>query len=240
MARKVFRSRGSEFQELVGYLDQIRKYPPLSREDENRLAVRAKKGNRAAAELLCKHNLAFVVSIAKKYMGHGARLEDIIQEGNLGLLKAVERFEPQRGNRFSTYAIWWIRAYVRRYVRDTQSTVRQPGDSLSDRPRDISLETEIDDDGDITLGDRMAGTAPGADEDYMTEELREAVREALGKARERLGGLGWDIVRFRLAHHEPKTLQQIGSRWGLSRERVRQVEASTKKFLKSYLSKVAA
>lgn len=234
------RPRSSEFQELGVYLDHIRRFPPLTREDEHKLAVRVQKGDTKAADLLANHNLALVVSVAKRYMGHGVRVEDIIQEGNVGLLKAVERFEPARGTRFSTYAIWWIRAYVRRYVREAQSTVHVPGDTLGDRPRDLSLEQSIDAEGELTLGDRMAGTEPAADELFLAEELRQGVQDALLSVRKRLGGLGWDIVRWRLSAHEPRTLQQIGERWGLSRERVRQVEQSTKRFLKGYLSKIAA
>lgn len=239
LAKKV-QVRSSEFAELSPYLDQIRQYPPLTREEEQALAKRARRGDKRAQELLTKHNLALVVSVAKKYMGHAVRLEDIIQEGNVGLLKAVERFEPSRGTRFSTYAIWWIRAYVRRFVREQQSAVHVPGDSLGDRPRDLSLEAAMDEDGELTLGDRMASTGPSADEQFLEEELKAGVQQALLAVRKRLGGLGWDIVRWRLSAHDPRTLQEIGERWGLSRERVRQVEQSTKRFLRGYLAKVAA
>ena len=103
--------RGSrEFEELAPYLKAVRDFPPLTREDEHALAVRARKGEVRAKQKLVRHNLAFVVAIARKQRRGTVRLDDLIQEGNVGLMRAVEKFDPHAGTRFSTYAVWWIRA----------------------------------------------------------------------------------------------------------------------------------
>ena len=100
--------RGSkEFEELAPYLKAVRDYPPLTRDEEHALAVRARKGEVSAKQKLVRHNLAFVVAIARKQRRGTVRLDDLIQEGNVGLMRAVEKFDPHAGTRFSTYAVWW-------------------------------------------------------------------------------------------------------------------------------------
>jgi len=230
----------SEFETVSKYLEGLKGFPPLTRESEHELALRVKKGEKAARELLVRHNLAFVVAISRKYLGRGARLEDLIQEGNIGLLKAVEHFDPHKGTRFSTYAIWWIRAYIQKYLKDVRSSVR--GGESEDRvfQRDLSLDAVIDDDGETTHLDRLESDLPGPEALALTEENNRDVREALKRVHKRLGDLGWDIVNERLEQDNPKTLEELGKRFGVSRERVRQVEMRTRSFLQRYLSAFAA
>src|SRR5580704_7220749 len=100
----------SEFEELSPYLNQLSHSRVLTREEEVQLSREARKGSVRAREQLVQHNLPFVVAVAKKHMGRGVRLDDLIQEGNVGLLKSIEHVDPEKGNRFATYAVWWIRA----------------------------------------------------------------------------------------------------------------------------------
>lgn len=108
------------------YLKEIRRFPLLSREEEIELAQRAERGDQEAKEKLINANLKLVVSIAKNYQGHGIPLLDLIQEGNLGLLKTIERFEWQKGYKFSTYATWWIRQRITRLIFNNSHTIRIP------------------------------------------------------------------------------------------------------------------
>jgi RNA polymerase primary sigma factor len=229
--------RGSEgFEELALYLRAARNYAPLTREDEHVLGVRARKGEVAARQKLVHHNLAFVVAIARKQRRGTLRLEDLIQEGNVGLMRAVERFDPDAGNRFSTYAVWWIRAYIGKYLRDARSAVR-PRSGRVAQP-DLSLDSE-DEEGGLSHLECMEDAGPGPENRYLSAEGDGEVRDALRKVRKRIGELGWDIIHDRLAQDTPKTLEDIGKRWGVSRERVRQVERKTKEFLHRHLEPCA-
>ncbi len=226
--------RGSkEFDELAPYLKAVRDFPPLSREEEHRCALRARRGEVAAKQLLVRHNLAFVVAIARKQRRGTVRLDDLIQEGNVGLMRAVEKFDPDAGTRFSTYAVWWIRAYVGKYLKEARSTVRPQSGTVA-QP-DLSLDSSIDEDGDSTHLDRIEDAGPGPEAADLQAAGDHDVRDALGKGRKRIGELGWDIVHNRLQQDQPRTLEEIGKRWGVSRERVRQVELKTKQFLQRYL-----
>jgi RNA polymerase primary sigma factor len=230
----------SEFESVSRYLDGLKGFPPLTREAEHELALRVKKGESAARELLVRHNLAFVVAISRKYLGRGARLEDLIQEGNIGLLKAIEHFDAFKGTRFSTYAIWWIRAYIQKYLKDVRSSVRGGESENRVFQRDLSLDSLVDDDGETTHLERLESDAPGPEVMALQEQSDRNVRDALGKVHKRLGDLGWDIVNERLEQDSPKTLEELGKRFGVSRERVRQVEMRTRSFLARYLSQFAA
>jgi RNA polymerase primary sigma factor len=210
----------------------------LSRDDELVLARRMTQGDLAARDELVRHNLPFVVSIAKKYRGQGARLDDLVQVGNLGLLKATESFDPEKGNRFVTYAVWWIRAYVSRFRKDNRSEVRG-GEKDRVSMYDVCLDAPVGEaDGEVSQLDLLMGTAPDAEHQYLAEEQNDEVRQSLAAVKKRVGELGWDILEERLTQDEPKTLEQLGQKWGVSRERVRQVEIKTKTFLKRYLSEV--
>src|SRR5262249_28164638 len=106
---------------LSSYLRQIGGRPQLTREQEYELARRARKGDSSARDTLALSNLPFVVAVAKKFAHRGARLDDLVQEGNVGLMKAIEHFDPKKNVRFATYAVWWIRAYITRYLKDNRS-----------------------------------------------------------------------------------------------------------------------
>jgi RNA polymerase primary sigma factor len=208
--------------------------PQLTREQEYELAYRARKGDARARETLATSNLAFVVAVAKKFAHRGARLDDLIQEGNVGLMKAIEHFDPKKQVRFATYAVWWIRAYITRYLKDNRSQVRG-GESERISMSDFSLDTAIDDDGDTTFLDRIEDGGRGPQDEVMLREQDADVQAALQRVRKRIGDLGWDIVQERLTQDQPRTLEELGARWGVSRERVRQVELKTKHFLARYL-----
>ena len=227
------KSNTRDFEELAPYFKAVRDYPPLSREEEHRLASSARSGDIAAKQKLVRHNLAFVVAIARKQRRGTVRLDDLIQEGNIGLMRAVEKFDPDAGTRFSTYAVWWIRAYVGKYLKEARSTVRPQSGTVA-QP-DLSLDSAIEDDGEATHLERIEDDGPGPEDTYIHAEGDRDVRDALGRVRKRIGELGWDIVHNRLEQDSPKTLEEIGKRWGVSRERVRQVELKTKQFLFRYL-----
>lgn len=234
-----------EFETLAPYLEVARKHPPLTREEEYELAVRARQGDAAARQALINHNLSFVLSLCRRWAGRGCRMDDLVQEGNIGLLKALEHFEPERGNRFTTYAAWWIRAYVQKYVRDMRATVKPvvtgPGEAQFALPRDYSLDVPVgEEDEGTTYLDLLEDPAPGPEDEYESLEHSEQVNEALERVRKRIGGLGWDIIHQRLKQEDPATLEEIGRSWNLSRERVRQVEKTTRQFLARYLEGFAA
>lgn len=235
---------GQENEALVAYVKVARLHPPLGREREFELARRSREGDAKARQLLVNHNVAFVLSMCRPHANKGCRLDDLVQEGMIGLLKAVEHFDPSKGNRFSTYASWWIRAYVTKYLRDMRATVKPvvtaPGQARFALPKDFSLDAPVGDDDETTHLDRLEDGGPSQEDDFLRGEHSHEVREALERVKKRLGGLGWDIVRQRLEQEQPRTLEEIGKDWGLSRERVRQVEKSTRAFLERYLEPFAA
>jgi RNA polymerase primary sigma factor len=225
-----------EFEDLPYYLKAVREYPPLSREEEHALALRAGRGDASAEQKLVRHNLALVLAIARKQRRGTVRLDDLVQEGNVGLMRAVEKFDPQAGTRFSTYAVWWIRAYVGRYLREARSMVRPRSGAVA-QP-DVSLDAAIGENDDATHLELLEDDGVGPEGWYLSAESDRSVREALAKVRKRIGELGWDIVHDRLEQDSPRTLDEIGRRWGVSRERVRQVEVRTRRFLTCYLEPV--
>jgi RNA polymerase primary sigma factor len=221
--------------DLDRYAAAIRAHPPLRRDEERALALRARGGDRSAAQKLVRHNLAFVVSIAAKQKLGTVSIHDVIQEGSLGLIRALDKFDPDSGNRFCTYAVWWIRAYIGKYLKQARSSVRPRSGTVA--LEDLSLDVPVSEDTDVTFGDQVEDERPGAEHQLVEAEGDRLVRSALARVRKRVGELGWDVIHGRLATDDPATLDEIAGRHGLSRERVRQVELKTTKFLRGYLTR---
>jgi RNA polymerase primary sigma factor len=225
-----------ELEELAPYLAAMRRHPLLTREEERALALRVRRGDRAARQELVRRNLGLVVAVARRQRLGAVRLEDVIQEGNVGLVRAVDKFDPRVGTRFSTYAAWWIRAYVGRFLKEARSAVRPRSGTVA-QP-DLSLDAPVgDEEGASSFLDQTEDARPGPEETLLASRVDLRVRESLSKVRSRIGPLGWDIIHARLEQDPPQTLEQIGRRWGLSRERVRQVERETMRFLHRYLER---
>jgi RNA polymerase primary sigma factor len=275
------------------YLKEIGRVSLLSGEDERELAIRYEKGVLAAAELamaakddperrrlkremgdgevakaqLIQANLRLVVSIAKRYVGRGMQFLDLIQEGNLGLMRAVEKFDYSKGFKFSTYATWWIRQAITRAIADQARTIRIPVHMVEhmnrvlrvqrqlaqelereptideiaekvaltpDRVRDIqriaqdplSLDSPLGEEDDSNLGDFIPDLAADAPADVATRMmLAAAVEEALDELSEREK----EVVRMRfgLIDGQARTLEEVGKEFGVTRERIRQIEAKT-------------
>lgn len=232
------KKNGNRELEAVGaYFEAARELPPLSREEERDLATRARDGEAAARDELVRRHLPLVVMFARKQARGTLPLEELVQEGNLGVLRAIDKYDPKVGTRFSTYALWWVRAFVWRYLKQARSSVRPRAGTVA--IADLSLDREIGDEGDVTWLDKLEDEGPSATERYVGAEQDARLRGELEKVRGRIGELGWDIIHSRLKQDPPDTLERIGKRWGLSRERVRQVEVATKRFLREYLQPVA-
>lgn len=231
--------RSAQFEGMSHYLNGLGKYRQLTREDEVELATKARQGDKRAQSTLATSNLALVISVAKKYVDRGGRMDDLVQEGNIGLLKAIEHYDPKKGTRFATYAVWWIRAYIQRYLQDNRSQVRG-GEGHRASMTDLSLDLTFDEDGEVSHLDRLVDETADPERDFLSDEYDKNVREALNRVKKRIGALGWEILQERLTQETPVTLEEIGRRWGVSRERVRQVEMRTKSFLARYLEPIAA
>lgn len=228
-------ARRQDMESISNWLKGLGEHKQLTREEEYSLAKRARKGDADARNLLATSNLPFVVAVARRFAHRGARLDDLVQEGNVGLMKAIEHFDPKKNVRFATYAVWWIRAYITRYLKDNRSQVRG-GEAERRSMADLSLDTPMDDDNESTWLERLEDDGPGPEAAVSNDERDAQVKEALGKVKKRLGDLGWDILQERLTQDKPRTLEELGARWGVSRERVRQVELRTRGFLARYLA----
>ncbi len=266
------------------YLKEIGKVPLLSTEEEIELAKRMELGDENAKKRLAEANLRLVVSIAKRYVGRGMQFLDLIQEGNLGLIKAVEKFDYTKGYKFSTYATWWIRQAITRSIADQARTIRIPVHMVEtinrlirisrqllqdlgrepqpeeiaermdlpvERVREImkisqepvSLETPIGEEEDSHLGDfiqddHVAVPADAATFTLLHEQLME-VLDTLTEREQKVLKL-----RFGLEDGRPRTLEEVGREFNVTRERIRQIEAkalrklrhpSRSKKLKDYL-----
>ena len=247
------------------YLKEIGRVPLLSAEEEIELAMRKARGDQFARKRLTDANLRLVVSIAKRYVGRGMQFLDLIQEGNLGLLKAVEKFDYRKGYKFSTYATWWIRQAITRAIADQARTIRIPvhmvetitkvkkvssqllhknghepsvdeiAEELNmpvDRVREIirisqdpvSLETPIGEEEDSHLGDFIPDElAPAPAEVASLSLLKEQLDDVLGTLTEREEKVL--RLRFGLEDGRPRTLEEVGQRFQVTRERIRQIEA---------------
>jgi RNA polymerase primary sigma factor len=246
------------------FLNEAGRYPLLTAAEEVELAKRIERGDTAAKERMVNSNLRLVVSIAKKYQGHGLSLLDLIQEGIIGLIRAVEKFDWRRGYKFSTYATWWIRQAVQRGVANKSRTIRIPVHivereqkiaraerelvaQLERLPTDeevaekaklnvkhvrdarntartvASLDKTVGDDSDTSFGDLVAQASSDVAEEVQIALDESALHNAIKQlpAREQL------VIRMRYGldeEMEPKSLEVIGRRLGITRERVRQIE----------------
>jgi RNA polymerase primary sigma factor len=255
------------------YLREIGKIPLLKSAEEIDLAQRNEKGERRAKKKLIESNLRLVVSIAKKYVMRGLSLLDLIQEGNQGLIRAVEKYDWRKGYKFSTYATWWIRQAITRAIADQARTIRIPvhmvetinklirtqrrlmqelgrdplaeeiakemEDMTATRVREIlkiaqattSLETPVGDEEDSILGDFIQDTSqPTPIEAASRELLKENIEEVLSSLSDRESKVL--KMRFGLMGEKAMTLEEVGREFGVTRERIRQIEAKALRKLK--------
>jgi RNA polymerase primary sigma factor len=225
---------------LSAYLREISKLPRLTADEERALGHRIKDDHdEAAMTRLVEANLRFVVSYAKRYRGLGVSFLDLIHEGNLGLIEAARRFDPERNVKFITYAVWWVRESMMHVLADQTRAFSFPPKLFATLRRvpgggaDVSLSEPVgrsaagDEGSSRELGDLLEQDGVPAVVDEMIhqadlDELAEALRDLDGKEREVVR------LRFGLEDDEPRTLQEIGDRLHLSRERVRQIESRAK------------
>ena len=266
------------------YLKEIGKISLLSLDEETELSKKIAEGDEMAKNRLAESNLRLVVSIAKRYVGRGMLFLDLIQEGNIGLMKAVEKFDATKGYKFSTYATWWIRQAITRAIADQARTIRVPVHmvetinklsrfqrqltlELNREPTDeelaekmnmspekirevikiaqdpVSLETPIGEEEDSHLGDFVPDESNMSPEDFTVHEmLKEEISDVLLTLTEREEQVL--RLRFGLDDGSSKTLEEVGQMFGVTRERIRQIEAkalrklrhpSRSKKLKDYL-----
>lgn len=247
------------------YLKEIGRVPLLNADDEINLAVRIQEGDEVAKQELAEANLRLVVSIAKRYVGRGMQFLDLIQEGNMGLMKAVEKFDHTKGFKFSTYATWWIRQAITRAIADQARTIRIPVhmvetinklvriqrqllqdlgreptpeeigaemDLPTDKVREIlkiaqepvSLETPIGEEDDSHLGDFIEDEGAMSPEVFTSSAL---LREQLEDVLDTLTDREENVLRLRFGLDDGniRTLEQVGKVFGVTRERIRQIEA---------------
>ncbi len=246
------------------YLKEIGQIPLLTPEEEQELAQKVSEGDQVAKNKLTEANLRLVVSIAKKYSGRGLHILDLIQEGNTGLIRAVDKFDHTKGNKFSTYATWWIRQAITRAIADQARTIRVPvhmvevinkatrcnrklvqelgreptleeiADELNlpiekiieanrTAADTLSLDTPVGDEEDTTIGSFVEDdNTPGPADATSNTLLAEALSEILSTLTEREA----DVLRLRFGMYDGKThtLEEVGQIFGVTRERIRQIE----------------
>ncbi len=266
-----------ESQSLDKYLQEIGKVDLLTPQEEIELAKEIKKGNQQALDRLVKANLRFVVSVAKQYQNQGLSLGDLINEGNLGLIKAAKRFDETRGFKFISYAVWWIRQSILQALAEQSRIVRLPlnrvgayssleqeyerepsatelakeldmdvneiADTLKISGRHVSMDAPFGQGEDNRLLDVLSDDRqPSPDQKLMEDSLRSEIDRALSTLTEREG----EVIRlyFGLGKEHSLTLEEIGEKFNLTRERVRQIKekairrlrhASRSKNLRTYL-----
>ncbi|MGY3725312.1 RNA polymerase primary sigma factor [Granulicatella balaenopterae] len=248
------------------YLKEIGRVPLLTAEEEKEIAIRIQEGDEEAKQELAEANLRLVVSIAKRYVGRGMQFLDLIQEGNMGLMKAVEKFDHEKGFKFSTYATWWIRQAITRAIADQARTIRIPVhmvetinklvrvqrqllqdlgreptpeeigaemDLPTEKVREIlkiaqepvSLETPIGEEDDSHLGDFIEDDNATSPAEHTAYAL---LQEQLDEVLEQLTDREENVLRLRFGldkNGEIRTLEQVGQVFGVTRERIRQIEA---------------
>lgn len=240
------RSGSQKVDALSSYLRGLRDCPPLTREEEIRLAHMFRKDEDAeAAHCLVRANLRAVVKIASRYQRPDVGLLELIQEGNLGLLQAVNRFDPDRGVRLVTYASWWIRAYVQRYLQGRQHHLgRSEHDTVTIGPdgeeihtmmpvtvREVSLDQPITNDSRHPLAALIADETPDQESRFLDQEA-EKVRHQM--VEDGMGGLDpqeRQVITSRYLREQPRTLKEIGEELGLSRQRIHQIELKARRKL---------
>lgn len=263
---------------LLMYLNEIRRYKVLSREEEQVLAKKYyETKDPAAAEALVKANLRFVVKVAAEYSKFGSKMIDLIQEGNVGLMHAVREFNPYKGARLITYAVWWIRGYIQEFMMRQYSMVRIgttqnqrklfyklkkekealdamgiepstqllssrlgiPEDEVRDMAqrmsgRDLSLDRPLDDESGTSLGDMQKNHSDQPlDEQLANAEQLAMLTEKIAEIRPELSDREKIILDERILADDPLTLQEIGEKYGITREAVRQMEQRLMKKIKS-------
>ncbi len=263
------------------YLSEIRKYPLLTREQESELAKKFYESkDPQAAQALVTANLRFVVKVAAEYSRFGARMIDLIQEGNMGLMHAVREFNPYKGVRLITYAVWWIRGYIQEHLMKQYSLVkigttqnqkklfyqlqknRDELDSmgkfndiklLSERlgipedevrmmaqrmsGRDVSLDRPLDDESGASMMDFQRGDSQSPDVEISKREEISLLTDTIEHLRPQLSDREKIILEERILADEPLTLQEIGEKYGITREAVRQMEARLMKKIKDQYQK---
>ena len=252
-----------ESEALEKYLQEIGKEEMISVEEEVELAQRIRKGDRKALERLTKANLRFVVSVAKQYQNQGLSLPDLINEGNVGLIKAAEKFDETRGFKFISYAVWWIRQSILQAIAEQSRIVRLPlnqvgsvnkinkvlskfeqeherrpsaheisekldlpeekvDEAMSASSRHVSVDAPFVDGEDNSLLDVLVNDdAPTADRTLLIESLKAEINKALKVLNDRERGV---IESFYGINQPEMTLEEIGNKYGLTRERVRQIK----------------
>lgn len=263
------------------YLAEIRKYPLLSREQELELAKKYyDTKDPVAAQALVTANLRFVVKVAAEYSRFGARMIDLVQEGNMGLMHAVKDYNPYKGVRLITYAVWWIRGYIQEYLMKQFSLVKigttqnqkklfyqlqkqkeelealgQGADIklLSEKlgipedevqmmaqrmsGRDVSLDRPLDDESKGSLMDMQSGDSELPDEELSRREQLSHLTDTIEELRPQLSDREKIILDERILNDEPLTLQEIGEKYGITREAVRQMEVRVMNKIKSHFAK---
>ena len=247
------------------YLKEIGQIKLLTLEEEGELADRITAGDETAKNVLAEANLRLVVSIAKRYVGRGMLFLDLIQEGNIGLMKAVDKFDVTKGYKFSTYATWWIRQAITRAIADQARTIRVPVHmvetinklarvqrqltlELNREPSEeelakkmnttvekvreiykisqdpVSLETPIGEEDDSHLGDFIKDERNLSPEEFATNEM---LKDEISQVLETLTEREEKVIRLRfgLEDGKPRTLEEVGQMFGVTRERIRQIEA---------------
>lgn len=208
------------------YLNEISKIPQLTSEEEKVLATKAYSGDKSAKKKLIESNLRFVVKIANEYLGY-MDIEDLINEGNLGLMHAAEKFNPSTGNKFITYAVWWIRAYIQKAIRETSTGIKFPSHKFDEMKKSkwkiASLDKAITADDETSLLECLR------DERLITPETEFYQKESSTHLKSFIKMLKPNeqsviIKRYGLDGKEPMTLSEIGSILGFSKERIRQLE----------------
>jgi RNA polymerase sigma-32 factor len=264
---------------LQRYLTELRRYPLLSREDEKNVAIKAfDNKDISARNTLVTSNLRLVVKIAMEYRRAYSQILDLIQEGNAGLVQAVNRFNPYRGVKLSTYSAWWIRAYILKFLMDNKSLVRmgttdaqrklffrlrgeaekmyaltqkfdanllaekigvEAQDVIEMQQRltksDLSLDTPVGDDNDTKQVDILASNFEYADDLFERKQLTAILKKEIVFVESELNERDTFIFKNRIMADEPITLQEVGEKYGITRERARQLEARVIKKIKDRL-----